>query len=244
MLPRGERRPITKNLWHLNADAGLAFSEYIQMKIKVPLLASLFSKNPLMQYLARAAPGIHELVILGKIWSHRVEFDRVYVDLPATGHGLTMFRATINFSKLFKGGPIHKDTEAMLETFGNPELTTFQIIAQPEEMPLTEARELAAHLREFFPNNPPHFILNRVFPELGSETDFQALNRYRSPDEWETPTLSSQRDYAIHRSWLEHHKMKEWFEKQGVKPKGIIPIVDSPIVDRVSDFVMKQGLIS
>lgn len=244
MLPRGERRPITKNLWHLNADARIAFEEYIALKIRIPLVASLFSKNPLMQYLARAAPGIHELVILGKIWAERKEFDRVYIDLPSTGHGLTMFRATINFSKLFKGGPIHTDTDAMLATFGNPQETTHLIVSLPEEMPLTEAKELRDHLRAFFPRNEPQFIMNRVFPKLDQEKDYQALNSYTSPDEWEEPTLKSQHEYAIRRSWLEHYKIREWTKTLGVGELRLIPIVDSPIVDRVSNTISEKNMVS
>lgn len=240
MLPKGERRPITKNLWHLNADSELAFEEYIEKKIPIPFITKIFTKNPLMQYMARAAPGIHELVLLGKIWAERTEFDRVYIDLPSTGHGLTMFRATINFSKLFQGGPIHKDTEAMLATFSDPAKTTQLIVSLPEEMPLTEAQELASHLKVFFPNNAPKFIMNRVFPELSSEKDYQALNKYKSPEEWETPKLTSQLDYAIHRSWLEHHKMKEWSEQLGFEYYGVIPIMDSPIVDRVASYIVQK----
>ncbi|MCM0606425.1 MAG: ArsA family ATPase [Xanthomonadaceae bacterium] len=244
MLPRGERRPITKNLWHLNVDARHAFEEYIALKIRIPFVASLFSKNPLMQYMARAAPGIHELVILGKIWAERTEFDRVYIDLPSTGHGLTMFRATFNFSKLFQGGPIHTDTEAMLKTFADSHQTTHLIVSLPEEMPLTEAKELSNHLKGFFPQNEPEFIMNRVFPKLDEEKDYQALNSYKSPEEWEEPTLKSQREYAIHRSWLEHYKIKEWSKEFGVREMRIIPIMDSPVVDRVSTYISEKEMVS
>lgn len=240
MLPLGERRPLYQNLWHLNADSSAAFEEYIGMKLRVPFVAKLFTKNPLMQYLAKAAPGIHELILLGKIWNERKEFDHVVVDLPSTGHGLAMFRSAMNFSKLFKGGPIHKDAVAMLETFSSPKETSHVIISIPEEMPLTESQELADHLKSFFPENHPFFILNRVFPELLNEPEYVALNQYTSPDEWPDPTLKNLRDYAIHRSWLEHCRIQDWKESLHLKSFGMLPNCNSPIVDSLTDILKEK----
>src|SRR5262245_34401169 len=76
-LPVDEFIPVGPKLWHYNCDAGKAFEEYAKLKIGVGGLARLFVGNRLVQYLAKAAPGIHELVLLGKVWHERSNYDHV-----------------------------------------------------------------------------------------------------------------------------------------------------------------------
>src|SRR6185295_7988097 len=121
--PADQVRKVGSHLWHLNIDAGTAFEEYATLKIGVGPLARIFVGNRLVRYLAKAAPGIHELVLLGKVWHERNHFDHVIIDMPSTGYGLAMFHSTRNFQNLFTGGPIHRDAKAMLETFSDPAKT-------------------------------------------------------------------------------------------------------------------------
>lgn len=164
-LPRNERIPLRENLDFLNIEAGHAFEEYAGLKIGNSALTRLFVQNALMRYIAEAAPGLHELVLLGKVWHESKSTDHVVVDLPATGHGLAMFHATRNFARLFgAGGPLRRDADAMIEMFGDPKRCGFIIAALPEEMPLREAIELDELLRALFPDNPAAFLANRILP--------------------------------------------------------------------------------
>ena len=108
----------TPYLTLLNNSAHEAFEEYIGMKLGAPKLAQMFLNNSLLKSLIRASPGVHELVLLGKVWFERKNYDHVVVDLPSTGYGLTMFQATRNFSEMLRGSPVSNDADGMLETFG------------------------------------------------------------------------------------------------------------------------------
>jgi hypothetical protein len=207
--PKGELKQAGKNLWHLNCEASLAFEEYAALKIGAPKLTRLFTQNKLMRYLSQAAPGIHELVLLGKVWYEREHYDHVVVDMPSTGYGLAMFQSTDNFARLFKGGPIHHDAEAMLETFRAPGLTGHLIVALPEEMPLIESVELHDYLLGLFPRNPPALLVNRLFPGASpgdDETD--------PPHTWENPLAASALDYVRKRVVLENHNLRIWRERR------------------------------
>lgn len=162
---------IHPNLWHLNCEAGIAFEEYVGLKIGIPSLTRVFLKNKVVRYLAKAAPGIHELVLLGKVWFERIHYDIIIADMPSTGYGLAMFHSTANFAKLFKGGPIHTDAMAMIQTFSDPTQTCNLIVSLPEEMPLRESVELKDFLNQIFPNNLPQFLINRKWPKAPSKTD-------------------------------------------------------------------------
>jgi hypothetical protein len=204
--PANERVRINDRLWHFNCDATHAFEEYASMKIGVASLARIFLQNRLMQYLAKAAPGIHELVLLGKVWYERVNYDHVIVDMPSTGYGVAMFQSTVNFTRLFQGGPIYRDAEQMLNTFNDPQYTGQLIVALPEEMPLVEGLDLRKFLIDLFPGCAPGFLANRLFP--GSE-DAQDS----SPEDWKSPVPVSDADYALKRGILEHHNMRLWRDK-------------------------------
>lgn len=200
------------NLWHLNCDATAAFEEYASMKIGMAALTRIFLQNKVVRYLAKAAPGIHELVLLGKVWYERKHYDRVVVDMPSTGYGLAMFQSTSNFSKLFVGGPLYKDAEGMQETFRDPRQTGQLIVGLPEEMPLTESLELSDFLAQLFPENRPAFIVNRCFPHVATAKQEQE----RSPDTWPSPIAVSAADYALKRSILERFNLKLW-EERGIQ---------------------------
>jgi anion-transporting ArsA/GET3 family ATPase len=206
-LPTHTIYPAGPNLWHLNCDAGRAFEEYAKLKIGVGPLAHLFVGNRLVQYLAKAAPGIHELVLLGKVWHERTNYDHIVIDMPSTGYGLAMFHATRNFTNLFTGGPIHRDAGAMLKTFGDPEKAGQLIVALPEEMPLQESLDLEAYILEQFPKNPPGFLVNRCFPRLAEATE-------ERPDDWPSPVPSSLGDYARKRGILEDENMEIWRDRK------------------------------
>ncbi len=205
MRPPGELLPQGPNLWHLNCSFKLAFEEYAGLKIGMPRLTHLFVQNKLMQYLAKAAPGVHEIVLLGKIWYERTRYDHVIVDMPSTGYGLAMFQSTENISHLFGGGPLHKDAESMLKTLRSPEETGHIIISLPEEMPLRESLELNDFLIRNFEKNPAAFLVNRVFPQINETLELSPALTERI-----NPLATSVEDYAQMRSWLESFNLRIW----------------------------------
>ena len=69
----------------------------------------------IFQYLTAAAPGLAEVVTMGKVWelaqlerrtARAAPYDLVIVDAPATGHGLALLRAPRTYADIAKVGPI------------------------------------------------------------------------------------------------------------------------------------------
>ena len=198
--PRGDLREISPGLWALNCDVAGAFEEYIQLKLGLGAIARVFLRNTLIQYLSKAAPGIQEVVLTGKVWYETRNYDQVVVDMPSTGYGLAMFHSTRNYSKLFRGGPVQRDALKMLDTFADPTQAGCVVLALPEEMPIAESLEMADHLRELFPLNPPGFLVNKLFPAVPSDLD-------PHPDHWRDPLPASTLDYARRRTLVERHNL-------------------------------------
>jgi hypothetical protein len=209
LLPQHEIQEVSPGLFHINCESSSAFEEYASLKIGLAGLTRIFLKNKVMRYLSKAAPGIHELVLLGKVWHERVNFDHVVVDMPSTGYGLAMFHSTKNFSELFRSGPIFRDAERMLDTFRDPTVSGQLIVSLPEEMPIRESLELNDYLLKLFPKNRPEFLVNRIFPRPeGADT------HGTDPDRWPRPLADNAEDYVLKRASLEHFNLKIWDEEK------------------------------
>ncbi len=209
LRPAGETQKISRSLFHMNCVADLAFEEYVGMKIKIPGLTRLFTQNKLIQFLAKAGPGIHELVLLGKLWHERHNYDQIVADMPSTGYGLAMFQSIENWSTMFRGGPLFKDAEGMLATFADPATTGQLIVSLPEEMPLQESLELDQFLSRIFPENRASFVVNRRFP-AGDTCDTSPEKAPENPDTWPSPVTSSMLEYARKRYQLEKFNLRIW----------------------------------
>lgn len=182
-------------------DPFLAFKEYLGLKFKSQRVADWFTHNKLIEYLATAAPGIPEVVLLGKIWHEREHYASLTVDCPSSGHSLTLFQSLNNWMNLFGGSLVEKDAQKMLDTFGNPETCQHVIVAIPEEMAMIEALELRKSLLTLFPKQKLRLILNKKTPEFrqtGVTSETQNL------------FATSLTDYAINKLQHENQLLKLW----------------------------------
>ncbi len=193
---------LSPTLHHLNNEATAAFEEYAGLKIGAPHLVKVFLHNRFMRYLAKAAPGLRELVLIGKIGYERKNYDRIIVDMPATGHGLTLFQSLFNWGSLFEGSLLAKDARGMIETLSDPSLVGHLIVSIPEEMPLVESLELKDHILRIFPKAEIAFIANRLFPAphaLPAEPSYE-----------DRPFSRSAREHALRKSKLEQENLEIW----------------------------------
>lgn len=163
-------KEVMKNLFEIELTSHECFQEYVALKLKIKSFYTLLLGSKLIQYLEKAAPGVKEIVLLGKIWHERKHYDHVIVDMPSTGHALAMIHTPFNFAELFPGGPIHQDAMEMSQTLADPKQTAFLVVSLPEEMPMQEGMELCLDLATILPLNQPRFIVNRVL-EITPDTE-------------------------------------------------------------------------
>ncbi len=200
LRPAYELKKLSARLDHLNNEATAAFEEYAGRKIGAPNLVKVFLQNRFMRYLAKAAPGIRELVLIGKIWYETRNYARVVVDMPATGHGLTLFQSLFNWGSLFAGSPLAKDAAAMVATLSDPKFVGHLIVSLPEEMPLVEGLELRTQIRRIFPDADCALVVNRRFPAPLSRRDY--------PED--RPFAATAAEHAVRKAGLEADNLALW----------------------------------
>lgn len=174
-----EEREISPGLWAMSMDTEASLREYLRLQLRLPLLSRIGPLARTFDFVANAAPGVKEILVVGKLcWEVRTAaYDLVVVDAPASGHVVGQLAAPQAITELVKVGPVRDQTGWMLDILGDPARTGVVIVATPEEMPVTETLQLARRLREETVVDLAAVVVNRVLPELFSRTEEEVFRR-------------------------------------------------------------------
>jgi anion-transporting ArsA/GET3 family ATPase len=173
-------REIAPRLWAMSMDTEASLKEYLSLQLKLPLLSRIGPLARTFDFVANAAPGVKEILVVGKLaYEVREEhYDLVVVDASASGHIVGQLAAPQAIKDLVQVGMVRDQTGWMIDILSDPARTGVVIVATPEEMPVNETLELAARLRDETTVNLAAVVVNRVLPELftrGEEEVFRAL---------------------------------------------------------------------
>src|SRR3954470_24114717 len=141
---------VQPNLHVMSMDTEESLKEYLSLQLKLPLLARIGPLAKTFDFIATAAPGVKEILTVGKLaWEVREgHYDLVVADAPATGHIVGQLRAPEAIKELVSVGLVREQTEWMTTLLTDAATTGVVIVASPEEMPVTESLELIDRLRE------------------------------------------------------------------------------------------------
>jgi anion-transporting ArsA/GET3 family ATPase len=150
----GQISELEPNLYSVNIRPTMAMEEYGLMKLRFRALYTVVFENPLVQSLVRFVPGVNDLLMLGKAFNHEREtkpsgepvWDRIIIDAPATGHGLTLFRLPKIIADAVPAGNMHREATEMWSLLTDPTRTAIHLVSLPEELPTQETTELCRQL--------------------------------------------------------------------------------------------------
>jgi anion-transporting ArsA/GET3 family ATPase len=176
-------REIATDLWAMSMDTEASLKEYLSLQLKLPLLSRIGPLARTFDFVANAAPGVKEILVVGKLcWEVREEhFDLVVVDAPASGHIVGQLAAPQAIKDLVQVGLVRDQTGWMLDILSDPARTGVAIVATPEEMPVNETLELSTRLREDTSVDLAAVVVNRVLPELFTRGEEQVFRALRAP---------------------------------------------------------------
>jgi anion-transporting ArsA/GET3 family ATPase len=162
-------------------DTEDSLKEYLSLQLRVPLIARIGPLAKTFDFVATAAPGVKEILTVGKLcWEVRERnWDLVVVDAPASGHVIGQLAAAESINELVKVGRVRDQTRWMIDILADPATTGAVIVSAPEEMPVTETVELAGRIRAETQVDLAAVVVNRVLPELfgrGEEEVFDSLS--------------------------------------------------------------------
>ncbi len=164
----------------LRLTPDLALKEYLRIFLRIPIAPNRFGPiAKIFDYVATAAPGVREILVLGKIATEvrDGEWDLVVVDGPATGHAVELLTAADTLSELIRVGPIVSQTRWIGELIADPETTSVVAVTLAEELPVTECLELLERLENEARVEVAGVVINRLPTTLGKRGAAQALRR-------------------------------------------------------------------
>jgi len=169
-----EARP---HLWVMEMDTQAALEEYLRIWVRLPFLGRLPGLGRIFDFVATAAPGVRELLVVGKICYEIREdhYDLVVVDPPASGHVVSQLGVTSGVGELIQLGLVQGQTAWMLDILSDPATSLALLVATPEETPVEEALELAERIVAETPVHLGGAIVNRVVPEVLQPAELRAL---------------------------------------------------------------------
>jgi anion-transporting ArsA/GET3 family ATPase len=172
-----------ERLHYTSVDPELAKQEWLRYQLKSRTLAGVLGGSRLFQYLTAAAPGLTELVTMGKVWDlAQLEprtggpaFDLAIVDAPATGHGLAMLRAPSTFASIARVGPVGRHAQRIDSFIRDATQTGVLSVALPEEMPVNETVEFERALRRELDIAVDLIVVNAVHPARFRPDEIRAI---------------------------------------------------------------------
>ncbi len=171
-------RQVARNLVAMSMDTEASLREYLHHVARVPVVGRIGPVARAFDFVATAAPGIREILTIGKLCYEVREdhYDLVVVDAAATGHVVGQLAAPTGINELVRVGVVRNQTDWMLEILRDPSQTGVVLVTTPEEMPVSEAVDLAGRLATETPVHLACVIANRVLPELFGRAEEQVFD--------------------------------------------------------------------
>lgn len=174
-----KERQVSPNLWAMSMNTEESLKEYLSLQLKIPLIAKIGPLARTFDFVANAAPGVKEILTVGKfLWEVRERsYDLIVVDAVATGHITGQLAAPSAIQELVHVGLVRDQTHWMLDILGDPAQTGVVIVSAPEEMPVNETLELVDRLGEETNVDLAAVVANRVLPELFGRGEEEVFDR-------------------------------------------------------------------
>ena len=170
---------VAPNLSAMTMNTEDALREYLRLFVKIPLLGRIGPLAKTFDFVADAAPGVKEILAVGKLCYEVRErnYDIVIVDAEASGHVVSQIGAPRVIRDLVQVGLVRDQTQWMLDILDDPSRTGVAVVTTPEEMPVTETIDLLARLTEETGVHPAAVVANRVLPALFNRREQAIVDR-------------------------------------------------------------------
>ena len=123
----------------LALSAPLALEEYLR-EHGFGRVAKRLAASGVIDVVSTAAPGIDDLVVLGKIkqLERSGDWDTIVVDGPAAGHAVTMLTSAAGLRDAVTSGPVRAQADDVLAMLGDASRCQVALVTLPETTPVNE----------------------------------------------------------------------------------------------------------
>ena len=177
-------RQIDTNLYGMAMNTEDSLREYLKLFVRIPFVGRIGPLARTFDFVADAAPGVKEILAIGKLCYEVRErnYDMVVVDAEASGHIVSQIGAPRVISELVQVGLVREQTKWMLDILEDPAVTGLVTVTTPEEMPVNETVDLLERVRQQTQVDVAGIIVNRVLPALFGTRETQVFDQLFSAE--------------------------------------------------------------
>jgi len=240
---RGHEVEMLPGLWNVNLDPSAVIDEYVRHVVKLELLVRRILASPIYRRFFSAAPGLKELLVLGKVMvlaeargRNGPLWDLIVLDAPATGHGLAFLKVPLVATAAVPVGPIAHNARRVLELLRDRARTALVLVAVPEEMAVVEGLQFHRMAESELRLKPEAFVLNACHERRFSDGDEAEVLRLTAADaEGEIePGASLRAALRAARRQIRRRRLTTFYEKR-LRRALDVPLVSLP-------FLFREGL--
>lgn len=131
-------------------------------------IARKLASTGAVDVVATAAPGIKDILVLGKVkqLERAGAADVIVVDAPAAGHAVTFLSSACGLLDAVGVGPIRAQAEDVVELLADPERCQVLLVTLPEETPVNEVVETAYKLEDRVGVSLAPVVVNGLYPPV------------------------------------------------------------------------------
>ncbi|MFZ9628251.1 MAG: ArsA-related P-loop ATPase [Ilumatobacteraceae bacterium] len=174
---------VRPNLFAMSMNTEDSLREYIRVIARVPFVGRIGPLARTFDFVADAAPGVKEILAVGKVcWEAKERhYDLVIVDAEASGHVVAQLESPRVIRDLVRVGMVREQVQWMLDLLGDARRTGLVVVTTPEELPVTESIELVERVRATTDVDVAAIVANRVPSQWFPPTDAAVLERLGGP---------------------------------------------------------------
>ncbi len=156
-------------------------------------------KAGLVEVVSTAAPGIKDILILGKVkqLERAGAADLILLDAPAAGHAVSFLMSPKGMSEVVRSGPVRDQADDVMAMVTDPSRCRVLLVTLAEETPVNEAVETAFALEDRVGVDLGPVVVNGLYPVLELEADTSAAG----PDD--AGTLAAAAEFRARRQELQ-----------------------------------------
>lgn len=184
---------LDQNLYGMSISPDKSLEEYFQDQLHLGRIAKPIVSSQVLDYVTHAAPGLRDILMLGKMWheaKRKHDYELIILDTAAAGHAVSMLRSPQGFLHAVPVGPLATQARRIVEWLQDPEEVSILLAALAEEMPVNETIETTQLLEERVGMDVAAVLMNMLYPPISENPDVTArIEGFRGPSDLisETP---------------------------------------------------------
>ncbi len=141
------------NLYLMVLDGCRSLEEYLRTVVPARAVLNAVFASRLYQYFVQAAPGLRELMMLGKVYYEveqnpdiRTRWPRVILDAPASGQAINLLKMPMVARETFGESIVGREARNITTMLRNERVCSIILVTTPDLLSLTETLETHAAL--------------------------------------------------------------------------------------------------